>query len=73
MSEINYSKIKQFVEHGIPDLEDPCDKCGGTGYYQELCPMCDGTGEEACGRRACYNCKGWGVIHLKCKCGQGNL
>lgn len=43
-----------------------CSFCYGTGFYEQNCVRCDGTGLELISKDKCLDCGGIGVIDIPC-------
>ncbi len=46
-----------------------CEECEDTGRIEEMCGMCNGSGEGRYDGSSCRACKGTGVSWSECDCG----
>jgi hypothetical protein len=49
-----------------------CDKCDNTGFIEEICINCNGSGEGMGDGSTCNVCKGKGIQIIECDCEYGS-
>jgi hypothetical protein len=45
-----------------------CNECDNTGYIEDICGYCNGSGEGLYDGSTCYQCKGKGTEKIVCEC-----
>ncbi len=52
--------------------EGECIFCQDTGYYEDMCSACRGSGQGGCEKLRCHDCKGEGIKTYICHCAKGD-